>query len=293
MSGWGMAWADRTAEREEGTKRRRDGETERWLADVAGRYAWPVDTETLRQRVKEIEFWYHRIELPAEGAEGGEGVVTPGVNPLRPAAYQVPADLTGLRVLDVGAWDGYWTFEALKRGAREAVAIDDFSDYLGHLKPEQRHAWKSFDLCREALGYTEDRCSRIEMSVYDVTEARLGRFDLVLFFGTLYHLRHPLLALDRLGAVCDREIIVESAVCDDYSPYRGGIGRGYTGKQLVMEFYPTMELAMNATNWWAPTVQCLTALVFAAGFPKVQGWKLEQKPKEVGHCRGFCKGTKG
>jgi tRNA (mo5U34)-methyltransferase len=88
----------------------------------------------------------------------------------------------------------------------------DFSDYLGKLAPEERHAWRSFDLCRGALGYGEDRCKRIEMSVYDVNEEKLGRFDLVLFFGTLYHLRHPLLGLDRVGAVCDREIIVESAI---------------------------------------------------------------------------------
>src|SRR6185295_4223926 len=112
-----------------------------------------VDTATLKARVKEIEYWYHRVELPG-------GVTTPGVQPLHAPNYRIPADLTGLRVLDVGAWDGYWTFEALKRGAREAVAIDDFSDYLGKLPPEARHAWATFDLCREALGYDEQRCQR-------------------------------------------------------------------------------------------------------------------------------------
>ena len=170
-----------------------------------------MDTETIRRRVAEIGFWYHRIELPG-------GVVTSGENPVDAAAYRVPADLTGMRVLDVGAWDGYWTFEALKRGAREAVAIDDFSDYLGHLKPEDRHAWKSFDLCREALGYSEERCKRIEISLYDITEEKLGgRFDLVFCFGTLYHLRHPLLGLDKLSSVCDGQIIVESQTCEETS----------------------------------------------------------------------------
>src|SRR3954469_16733623 len=109
-----------------------------------------MDAQPLSQRVTQHPFWYHRIELPG-------GVVTPGVNPLYPAGYQIPKDLTGKRVLDVGAWDGYWTFEALKRGAKEAVAIDDFSDHLGQLPPESRHAWSTFDLCRDALGYDEQR----------------------------------------------------------------------------------------------------------------------------------------
>jgi tRNA (mo5U34)-methyltransferase len=244
-----------------------------------------LDPDTLRAKVKDIGFWYHRIELPG-------GVVTSGLNPLHPPTYRIPKDLTGLRVLDVGAWDGYWTFEALKRGAREVVAIDDFSDYLGRLAPDQRHAWKSFDLCRDALGYGEDRCTRIEMSVYDISPERLGRFDVVFFFGTLYHLRHPLLGLDKISAVCDREIYVESAICDDYSPYRGGYGKGYSGKQMVCEFYPTDEYSSNATNWWAPSLLCLGGLVHAAGFKTVDTWKFTANPKTLGHCRGFAHGSK-
>src|SRR3546814_7805269 len=146
----------------------------------------------LRRRVNAHPFWYHRIELPY-------GIVTPGPNPLNPNVYRVPEDLSGRRVLDVGAWDGYWTFEALRRGAREVVAIDDFSDHLGQLGSDGRAAgWATFDLCRDAFGYSTETCSRIELSVYEVSAERLGRFDLVFFFGTLYHLRHPLLALDRL-----------------------------------------------------------------------------------------------
>jgi tRNA (mo5U34)-methyltransferase len=245
-----------------------------------------VDINTLRSRIAEIEFWYHRIEL-------ARGVITPGVNPLAPAAYQVPADLTGKRVLDIGAWDGYWTFEALRRGAREVVAIDDFSDFLGLLKPEQRHAWKSFDLCREALGYAEQRCRRMELSVYDVTEEKLGgRFDLVFCFGTLYHLRHPLLGLDRLSSVCDGQIILESQICDDYSAYRGA-GQGYPGTQMVCEFFPTKELAGNATNWWAPNLNCMGGLLYAAGFTRdISTWKLVENPRQIGHCRGFATGHK-
>src|SRR4030095_270786 len=95
-----------------------------------------MTTEELRRRVAGHPFWYHHIEL-------ADGVVTPGTNPLNEAAYMIPADLTGKRVLDVGAWDGYWTFAALKRGAREVVAIDDHSDQLGFLDDGQRRGWES------------------------------------------------------------------------------------------------------------------------------------------------------
>src|SRR6476660_6552889 len=97
-----------------------------------------AEVQDLKRRVAEHSFWYHHIALPG-------GVFTPGVNPLNTDVYQVPADLTAKRVLDVGAWDGYWTFLALERGAREVVAIDDFSDYMGFLQSSQRKAWATFD----------------------------------------------------------------------------------------------------------------------------------------------------
>ncbi len=240
----------------------------------------------LRVRVDAVPFWYHRIELP-------DGIVTPGWAPLHAPAYRIPDDLTDKRVLDVGAWDGFWTFEALQRGAREVVAIDDFSDYLGKLSESDRRAWETFDLCREALGYDESRCQRHEMSVYDVTEDRLGRFDVVFFFGTLYHLRYPLLSFDRLAAVCDGEIYVESAVLDNYSPYQGGCGKGYPGGHIVMEFYPGAQYGGNETNWWVPTVQCMVGMVMAAGFNDVDGWQLtNEAPNKVSHCRGFARGRR-
>jgi tRNA (mo5U34)-methyltransferase len=240
----------------------------------------------LENRVKAFPFWYHKITLPY-------GVVTPGWAPIDAKAYGIPERLDGLRVLDVGAWDGYWTFEALRRGAREAVAIDDFSDFLGHLDKRERQAWQTFDLCREALGYDEERCKRFEVSVYEVREAALGHFDVVFLFGTLYHLRHPLLALDRLASLCDGEIYVESAILDDFSPYRGGLGHGYSDGQKVMEFYPGKEYGNNDTNWWTPTLNCLESMVAAAGFSEgVRGWKLVEKPKSLALCRGFVTGRK-
>lgn len=241
--------------------------------------------QDLEKRVREYPYWYHRIELPG-------GVVTPGWAPLNRDMYRIPEDLSGRSVLDVGAWDGYWTFEALRRGARRVLAIDDFSDLIGALAESDRRAWATFDFCREALGHGEDRCQRQKMSVYEVSEGRVGRFDAVFFFGTLYHLRHPLMALDCLSAVCDSEIFVESAILDDYSPYRGGVGEGYSGGQMVAEFYPDNQYGANHSNWWVPTLHCLAHLVRAAGFDNVQAWKLTDKPTHVTQCRGFAHGSR-
>jgi tRNA (mo5U34)-methyltransferase len=264
--------------------------------------------DEIRRRVAEIPWWYHKIDL-------GNGIVTPGWAPINADAYHVPADLTGKYVLDVGAWDGYWTFEALKRGARQVIAIDDWSDMAvtGKEKSDApRTPWDSFNLCREALGYDGERLLRKELSgydtafcrgenvsVYDLRPEKHNTFDIIFAFGLLYHCRHPLLALDRLSDVCPTgDIYIESAILDQYSPYRDspafrpGEAKGYPGNQMVMEFYPGTEYGANPTNWWVPTLHCLEEMVRAAGWDTVTSWKLTEQPQHMGHCRGFVQGSK-
>jgi tRNA (mo5U34)-methyltransferase len=239
------------------------------------------------EKIKTIPYWYHRIELP-------NNIVTPGWSPICADKYAIPEDLTGKRVLDIGAWDGYWTWEALSRGAKEVVAIDDFSDDLGSI--DRQGNWDSFDICREAFGFEQKAgrwrnkqkqvVRRLEMSIYDVEE--LGRFDIVFFFGTIYHLKHPLLALEKISAICDGELYIESAICDDYSPYRGGLDGGYRNSDMVAEFYPGDEFGENKGNWWNPTLKCLGYMLQASGFPTVELWRLTENPNSVMQCRGFA-----
>lgn len=241
-------------------------------------------TPSLQEQIKAFPWWYHRIELTP-------GIVTPGHLPHVPAAYKVPEDLTGKRVLDVGAWDGYWTFEALKRGASQVVAIDNWSD-MPHTDPSPRVEWDTFDFCKRILGYSDKQCQRRTMEVYDVAPARMGWFDVIFFFGALYHCRYPLLALDKLSAVCRGEIYIESAVADDYSPYRGYIGSGHGNVgDVLMEFFPGSEYGDMPTNWWSPTLVCLLRMVQSAGFGDVDIWKFDA-PTELATCRGFCRGRK-
>jgi tRNA (mo5U34)-methyltransferase len=254
----------------------------------------------LAKKVKAIPYWYHRIELP-------DGTVTPGWSPIDPDRYCIPEDLTGMRVLDIGAWDGYWTWEALKRGAKEVVAIDDFSDYMGRPEMVKRNRWETFDICREAFGFTNaingddssydiwynekhQNCIRREISIYDI--GSLGQFDIVFFFGTIYHLKHPLLALEKISSVCKGALYVETASLDEYSPYRGGVGCGFDRNEMVMEFYPGKQYANNESNWWTPTLQCLGAMMESVGFKDIECWPLKENPKELPECRGFASGTK-
>src|SRR5580704_17949096 len=138
-------------------------------------------TESIRQMSERVQarFRYHSIELP-------NGSVLPGLQTVehlrwRLGLFGLPEDLRGKRVLDVGAWDGWFSFECERRGA-EVVAVDCVE-------------LDTFLEARELLG------SRVEYHALDIAELsakRLGRFDIVLFLGFLYHLRHPLLGLEKV-----------------------------------------------------------------------------------------------
>lgn len=240
---------------------------------------WEPNKETapsLAEKVKAEAFWYHKIELPG-------GIITPGFAPLDAAKYKVPDRLDGLTVLDIGTWDGYWAFEAVKRGAKRVLAIDNFSDDvgIGVQHPQFRH----FDMCREALGISASVCDREQINALDID--KLGMFDVVFCFGVLYHVRHPLLFLEKIGEITRKAAYFESAICDYYSPYRGGIGMGYAANQHVMEFYPANEYGKNYGNWWCPTLQCLCEMLSTCNFHNISAWPLTPNPEAVAYSRGF------
>ena len=189
--------------------------------------------------------WYHSIDL-------GGGIVTRGIDdtPLRLARLDLPASLQGLSVLDVGAWDGFFSFECERRGAARVVATDYYSWHGSGWG-----AKAGFELAREALGsHVED----VDVDVMDIAPGRLGTFDLVLFLGVLYHLRHPLLAIDKIAAVTSGTLILETVV--DLV----GLGRP------AMAFYPDRELNADPTNWWAPNQEAVVGMLKSAGFDDVR-----------------------
>ena len=236
-----------------------------------------MTNEEIKTAVDSVPFWYHKIQL-------SDQVTTPGWAPIDADRYMVPESLFGERILDVGAWDGYWTFEALKRGASWVTAIDDFSDSLGVNDISRDDQWKTFDICKSALDARF--CQRLTMSVYDIEKLGVEPFDRIFCFGVIYHLRHPLFALEKLRKVCKGTIHIETAVLDQMqSPYTG---EAIHPKACHAEFYPKDEFGSNNSNWWVPSLKCLGAMLEAAGFRNVKLWNLTDHPIHLPHCRGFA-----
>ena len=189
--------------------------------------------------------WFHRIDL-------GDGVVTPGLDdtPVKLRRVKLPESLAGKSVLDIGAWDGFFSFEAERRGASRVVAVDSYSwngDGWG--------SKASFELARRVLNSkVEDR----DREVLQLTPQDPGTFDVVLFLGVLYHMRHPLLALETVSALTKQLLILETKV--DLLAW----------KTPAMAFYVGRELNNDPTNWWAPNVAGLRDMLRAVGFRSVQ-----------------------
>jgi tRNA (mo5U34)-methyltransferase len=207
--------------------------------------------------------WHQKWEL-------FEGVFTPGHNPvvdlLRYAG--VPDDLTGKSVLDIGAWNSCFSAECVRRGAGRVVG-------LGPDNPE----FAGFDRIKQVLGY--DNMEYRYGSVYDMDRAELGEFDIVLCFGVLYHLRYPLLALDKIYEVCREQLFVESFVIDQHFLLGAGhrpvpleeVNPELKGTSL-WQFFPGTELGNDPSNWFGPNLTGLVDAVGSAGFhvTHTQAW---------------------
>ena len=119
-------------------------------------------------------------------------------------------------------------------------------------------------------------------NVYDVSPGTLGKFDLVLFLGVIYHLRHPLLALDRIYDVVNDagSLMVESHVIDGGLVDNDGKWRNLSefhpelSEMALSQFYPTAELGNDKTSKWAPNLTALCGWVNAAGFEITNKWSV-------------------
>jgi len=219
--------------------RRPEAEAERRTSLTGG----PA-TSDLRAEVSKIS-WYHTIDL-------GNGIVTPGVfrtnDTLR--RLHLPETLQGSTVLDIGAWDGFYSFESERRGAARVLATDHFC-WSGD-------GWGTkagFDLARSAL---RSRVEDLDIDVLDLSPERVGTWDVVLFLGVLYHMRHPLLALERVASVTKRCLVLETAV-----------DMLWVGRPAIA-FYPETELDRDQTNWFGPNVAAVDGLLRTVGFRRIE-----------------------
>jgi tRNA (mo5U34)-methyltransferase len=189
--------------------------------------------------------WYHTFQLP-DGTVV-EGFMTLEQQKRRYAQFPIPEDLRGKQLLDIGAWDGWFSFEAERHGAH--VTAIDCVELAGFLDIHARLASK--------VDY------RI-LDFYEIPDAGLGKFDIIFFLGVLYHVRHPLLALEIVCALTRDVAIVDSFVTDPNN------WQEHVGEIPAMEFYELDELGNQFNNWVGPTVPCLLAMCRAAGFARVE-----------------------
>jgi tRNA (mo5U34)-methyltransferase len=209
--------------------------------------------------IDELAPWFHNLHLP-------DGRQTAPQHPLgdfpslkwRQIEAWIPADLRGQTVLDIGCNAGFYTFELAKRGA-EVTAIDIDPHYLR----QARWAAERYGLA--------DRIRFQQASVYDLS-GTAERYDVVWFLGVLYHLRHPLLALDILREVTLRHLVLQTMTMPGEGVIDTPAAIGlFERDELTRSGWPCMafiekSLADDPTNWWAPNHACVEAMVRSAGF---------------------------
>jgi tRNA (mo5U34)-methyltransferase len=215
-------------------------------------------SEDIRREAAALGPWFHNIDL--------RGVATapehflgdyPAVK-WRRFAHALPADLTGKTVLDIGCNGGFYSIEMKRRGAARVLALDIDEGYLRQARFAARVVGADIEFA--------------QLSVYDVAELA-ERFDVVLFLGVLYHLRHPLLALDLIRAHVVRDLFVcqsmqrgdpsEERLAEDYPFWETEIFErpGFPRMAFVEHCY-----AGDDTNWWIPNRACTGAMLRSAGF---------------------------
>jgi tRNA (mo5U34)-methyltransferase len=240
----------------------------------------PDGPAAARALAESVEFWWHSIDL-------GHGVITNGAKSREHldeelASLALP-DLRGRTVLDIGAWDGFYTFASEQAGAARVVAIDHFvwsidlpvyqqryraAAASGLVTPDPRsdpQLWRpeelpgkrGFDVARAALG------SRVDGMVVDFERGdlhALGRFDVVLLLGVIYHMRNPLGALRRLLQLTGELAVIES----------DALVIGGEEHRPLIEFVGGGGRLGDPSNWWIPSRRALEQLCLAAGFSEVK-----------------------
>ncbi len=228
--------------------------------------------EELRLRIEEIGPWFHNLRLRGIATAPEHFLGNYPEVKFESFRSALPTDMTGKSVLDIGCNAGFYSFEMKRRGAERVVGVDTDTGYL-------RQARFAAEVMSMDVEFRE-------MAVWDV--AQLGeRFDLVIFMGVLYHLRHPLLALDLIHEHVAKDMLLFQSmqrgsrelahVEEDYdfnepAPFDEP---GYPKMHFIERRYSHDE-----TNWWVPNRACTEAMLRSSGF------SIEAQPEhEVYLCR--------
>jgi tRNA (mo5U34)-methyltransferase len=206
-----------------------------------------MDGAQSRPEVAPPTGWFHSLSLP--GGETTQGVKSAQVLGVE-AEVVFKHGVAGKRVLDVGSWDGFFAFEAERRGAAAVLATDHFC-WSG----EGWGTKAGFDYAHARLA---SKVESLDIDVPQITPESVGTHDVVLFLGVLYHVKDPLQALAHAASVTGEMLVVETATALDVLPWP------------VMRYYQGSDLGDDPTNFWAPNRRCLEAMVRDLGFSRVE-----------------------
>ena len=231
-----------------------------------------LSTEQIRQRVEELGEWFHNLDLGGVQTAPDHFLGDYPQIKWQQFSSAVPKDLTGKSVLDVGCNAGFYSIQMKRRGAARVVAIDTDEQYL--------------EQARFAAKVSDAEIEFRKLSVYRVGDLR-ERFDLVLFMGVLYHLRHPLLALELLHEHVVADLLVTQSllrgarenmdVPRDLAFWETEI---FGRDQFPRMYFVEQRFANDPTNWWIPNRSCFEAMLRSAGFEI-----LDHPEDEVFICR--------
>ena len=200
--------------------------------------------ETPLKSMDEIK-WFHSIPL-------NDGTVTPGLDASMAKLEQIclPKDLSGKTVLDIGAWDGFFSFQAERHGAKRVLATDHFC-WSGP-------GWGTKDGFNFVHNALDSKVESLDIDAMDISPDNVGKFDVVMFLGVLYHLQDPMAGLRVAASVCKDLLIIETVVDDLHR------------RKPSMVYYPGDSLNEDDTNYWAPNVAAMKGMLKDLGFTKVE-----------------------
>ncbi len=217
--------------------------------------------QEIEQRVSELGPWFHNLNLQGVQTAPNHFLGDYPALKWKGFAHAIPTDLRGRTVLDIGCNAGFYAMEMKSRGADRVVGIDSDADYLAQAQ-----------FAAEVTGL---QIEFRQLSVYDV--GSLGeKFDVVLLMGVLYHLRHPLLALDLLHEHVAGDTLVFQSLMrgspdvakfeDDYPFSETAI---FDDRRFPRMYFIEREYSHDWTNWWIPNRACAEAMLRSAGFDPV------------------------
>src|SRR5882762_1639480 len=226
--------------------------------------------EEIQTELKRLEPWFHRIDLGGGLFTKTESVMgEPIDHPLGPwqtIQKLLPSDLSGKTLLDVGCNAGFYAFEAKRRGAKHVLGVDG-----------QRQHVRQGLFVRKVLGLdVEFR----RLNVYELNPRTVGQFDITLALGLLYHLKHPILALENLYQVTKELLIIETAIMPPERTPKSFV-HPLGDKQMLLHALALVENPAEAKeqvfNWFLPGVEALKALLRTTGFTEVEVIEVKEE----------------